>query len=233
MSATQAGNTPLQVGVLLCGEGVQLLDISPVDVLGMLEPYYIRACQLPQPLVDMGIEMEFHFITETGEGTQQLTGGMKCVVTDSISTSPPLSILILGGPPPNYRPSEAIQSFLHKQVRSGSALLIVCTGVFVALPTRLLASKRATAPKMLLPMLQAQYPETCWEEKRWVQDGELWSSGGVTNGLDMMAAFMRERWPEKRQLVECMLEIADVGGRGQEYAGGEGMLKPNMFGEPN
>lgn len=81
MSATQAGNTPLQVGVLLCGEGVQLLDISPVDVLGMLEPYYIRACQLPQPLVDMGIEMEFHFITETGEGTQQLTGGMKCVVT--------------------------------------------------------------------------------------------------------------------------------------------------------
>ncbi len=83
---------------------------------------------------------------------------------------------------------------------------------------------------MLLPMLQAQHPETHWEEKRWVRDGDLWSSGGVTNGLDMMAAFMRERWPEKRQLVECMLEIADVGGRGQEYDGGEGMLKPEMFG---
>ncbi len=81
MSDTEAAKAPLQVGVLLCGEGVQLLDISPVDVLGTLEPYYIRACQLPQFLVDMGIEMEFHFITETGEGPQQLTGGMKCVVT--------------------------------------------------------------------------------------------------------------------------------------------------------
>lgn len=55
----------------------------------------------------------------------------------------------------------------------------------------------------------------------------------MTNGLDMMAAFMRERWPEKRQLIECMLEIADVGERGQEYAGGEGMLKPEMFGASN
>lgn len=81
MSATHPGKSPLQVGVLLCGEGVQLLDISPVDVLGMLEPYYIRACQLPQSFIDMGVEMKFHFITETGEGTQQLTGGMKCVVT--------------------------------------------------------------------------------------------------------------------------------------------------------
>lgn len=52
----------------------------------------------------------------------------------------------------------------------------------------------------------------------------------MTNGLDMMAAFMRERWPEKKQLVECMLEIADVGRRGQ-YAGGEGRMKPEMFGE--
>lgn len=110
---------------------------------------------------------------------------------------------------------------------------MVCTGVFVALPTHLLASKRATAPKMLLPMLQAQHPETHWEEKRWVRDGDLWSSGGVTNGLDMMAAFMRERWPEKRQLIECMLEIADVGERGQEYTGGEGMVKPEMFGASN
>lgn len=86
MSATHPGKSPLQVGVLLCGEGVQLLDISPVDVLGMLDPYYIRACQLPQSFIDMGMEMQFHFITETGEGTQQLTGGMKCVVTVGYKT---------------------------------------------------------------------------------------------------------------------------------------------------
>ncbi|KAA6415078.1 MAG: hypothetical protein FRX48_01830 [Lasallia pustulata] len=209
MSVPQPAKAPLQVGVLLCGEGVQLLDVSPVDLLGMLQPQYIRACQLPQSLADMSIEMEIHFISETGHGPHQLTGGMKCAVTHSLNTCPALSILI---------------------VQSGSVLFSVCTGIFVALPTDLLQSKRATAPRMLLPMLRAQHPETHWEEKRWVRDGHLWSSGGVTNGLDMMAAFMRERWPERRQLVECVLEMADVGGRGQDYAGGEGVLKADMLG---
>ncbi|SLM33397.1 Protein kinase A anchor protein, nuclear localisation signal domain [Lasallia pustulata] len=230
MPVPQPAKAPLQVGVLLCGEGVQLLDVSPVDLLGMLQPQYIRACQLPQSLADMSIEMEIHFISETGHGPHQLTGGMKCAVTHSLTTCPALSILIVGGPPPTYRPSQPIQSFLHKQVQSGSVLFSVCTGIFVALPTDLLQSKRATAPRMLLPMLRAQHPETHWEEKRWVRDGHLWSSGGVTNGLDMMAAFMRERWPERRQLVECVLEMADVGGRGQDYAGGEGVLEADMFG---
>lgn len=32
---------------------------------------------------------------------------------------------------------------------------------------------------------------------RWVQDGNFWSSGGVTNGNDLMAAYARanKHWP--------------------------------------
>ena len=73
--------TPLKVGVLLVGEDVQLLDVSPVDLLGMMEPHYIRAAQLPEPFPSMATDIEYYYITETGEGPKQLTGGMQCEVT--------------------------------------------------------------------------------------------------------------------------------------------------------
>lgn len=39
--------------------------------------------------------------------------------------------------------------------------------------------------------------------------------GGITNGLDMIAAFIREMWPGPT--AEAALAIADVGERGEEY----------------
>ena len=54
-----------------------------------------------------------------------------------------------------------------------------------------------------------------FEEKRWVRDGKIWTSGGITNGLDCMAAFMRESFDP--EAVGIVLEMAEVGERGQEY----------------
>lgn len=136
MSGTQPVKTPLQVGVLLCGEVVQLLDVSPVDVLGMLQPYYIRACELPQPLVDMGIEMEFHFITETGEGPQQLTGGMKCVVTVRHSTQ---TI-------PRHHPPVPLTSVAASTTPSVNAA--TPTGLHLQLPNPLHPPHRRAAPQL-------------------------------------------------------------------------------------
>lgn len=38
---------------------------------------------------------------------------------------------------------------------------------------------------------------------------------GITNGLDMVAAYMRETWPGPT--TEAVLAMADVGGRSQNY----------------
>lgn len=55
-----------------------------------------------------------------------------------------------------------------------------------------------------------------------MRDGKIWTSGTITNGLDSMAAFMRERFADRTSLVEVVLGLADVGGRGQEYPVKEG-----------
>ena len=64
-------------------------------------------------------------------------------------------------------------------------------------------------------MFREQFKEAKWVDQRWARDGKLWTSGGVTNGLDLMAAYMRETFAP--EIVEVMLNVTDVGDRGQFY----------------
>ena len=43
-------------------------------------------------------------------------------------------------------------------------------------------------------------------------------TGGVTNGLDMVAAYLKEKYPGS--LSDTVCALADVGDRGQEYTTG-------------
>lgn len=211
---------PVKIGVLLLGSAVQVLDASTVDLLGMLEPSYLAACQLPPSIVSQGTEIEWHYVSEAGPSSPfPLTAGAKYVVTDDLNTCPPLDILVVPGPPPTYQPSAAEAEYVRRQLPRVSALLCVCTGYVVPLQLGLLDGKAATAPRGLLKMLRAQAPHVKWVESRWAKDeeGKIWTSGGVTNGLDMVAAFMRETMGTP--VVEMVLALADTGERGVEYQG--------------
>ena len=121
----------------------------------------------------------------------------------------------MGGPTPDYRPSEPVQEFLRTQLEHVFAFIAVCTGYLPPLHSGILSGKVATAPRSLLPLLKDRHRDVAWEDKRWARDGKVWTSGGITNGLDLMAAFMRETFDG--EMVEAVLRLADVGGRGQEY----------------
>ena len=151
---------------------------------------------------------------------------------DSLHTCPPLDILILGGPPLDHIPHPDVTEFLTAQLPHLTALLTICAGYLPLLHSGLLAGKTATAPRLLLPGLKAggQGPgegegeagKVTWVEKRWCKDevdGKIWTSGAVTNGLDLMVGFMRERFggQEHRGALEMVFRMADVGMRGQEY----------------
>lgn len=135
---------------------------------------------------------------------------------ETISTAPKLDILIIPGPEPAYVPSAAVNKFLDESYSSVSiAVLTICTGFIPALHSGLLNGRIATAPRSLLPMLRSQHPSIEWTDKRWTRDGKLWMSGGVTNGMDLMAAFVRTQW--NSDLVEIVLGLLEVESRGQDY----------------
>ncbi|KAI4163083.1 MAG: hypothetical protein LQ342_003210 [Letrouitia transgressa] len=208
-------DAPVKVGILLLSPGVQLLDVAPIDILGMLEPQWLEAVHLPPHIIAQGAKLEYHFINENGKGPQQMTGGFRIEVTDSIDTCPPLDILLVGGPLPDYRPSPAVQKFLRTQYEHVDTFITICSGFIPALYSGILDGKVATAPRELLPDLKKEAPQVKWAEKRWTRDGKLWTSGSVANGQQLMVAYLREKYP--KEIVDLTLGMSDIADRGQEF----------------
>ncbi|KAL8705832.1 MAG: hypothetical protein Q9201_001055 [Fulgogasparrea decipioides] len=208
--------SPLKVGIFLPAE-VQLLDVAPIDILGMLEESWLQASGVPENLVAQALKIEYYFINEDGKGPNQMTGGFRVEVTHSIATCPPLDVLLIGGPHPSYRPSPPVQRFLRTQYDHVRAFMTVCSGYVPALFSGILDGKTATAPRELLPLLREKAPGVQWVERRWVRDGKIWTSGAVANGQEMMVGFMREELGDRREVVETVLRMSDIAVRGEVY----------------
>lgn len=57
-------------------------------------------------------------------------------------------------------------------------VLSVCTGCFLLAESGILKGRKASGPRGLLGVLRKRFPETEWDEgRRWVCDGNVWSSG--------------------------------------------------------
>ncbi|KAF2817000.1 class I glutamine amidotransferase-like protein, partial [Mytilinidion resinicola] len=206
-----------------------LVDISPIDLFGMLTPEYLTACGLPAPLLALGIPITITYISPTGDSPAPCTASAGIRIDASIASPGvqpgKLDILFIPGPDPSAVPQEPELEFVRGHVAKGVDLLIVCTGQFVAGYAGVLDGRVATGPRGLLGRLKGEFEEVRWVERRWVRDRGVWTSGGITNGLDMVAAYIRQRWPGP--LAEVVCKMADVGERGVEYE--IGTVRENGF----
>lgn len=184
-----ASKTTTRIGVLLA-DVVQFMDISPVDLFGMMSESYLSATFLPDLIKAGGVPIEIIYINPVGPtALQDCTSQMGIRVDASISDkicAPPvkggektLDILYIPGPNPwTYKPTDAINAFIKGHFDSGADVLTVCTGVYPAGYAGILDDRKATGPKELLPELQQKFPKAAaWEQKRWTIDGNLWNSG--------------------------------------------------------
>jgi len=77
--------------------------------------------------------------------------------------------------------------FIEEQARGCQAVLSVCTGSFLLHRAGLLSGKKATTHWASLDRLRALGDVEVVEE-RFVRDGKIWSSAGVSAGIDLMLA---------------------------------------------
>jgi transcriptional regulator GlxA family with amidase domain len=80
-------------------------------------------------------------------------------------------------------------SYLQEQSDRCQAILSVCTGSFLMQKAGLFNGRRATTHWAFLSHLKDD-PKIEVVEQRFVHDGNIWSSGGVSAGMDMMLAFI-------------------------------------------
>ncbi|KIX04528.1 uncharacterized protein Z518_05398 [Rhinocladiella mackenziei CBS 650.93] len=217
-------STSLRVGILLIPP-VQLLDASAIDAFGMLTPSYLSACGLPQPLVDLAIPVSIHYISTSGPDTHvSMTSSATLPVTDSLDSPAvqpgQLDTLLIPGPDPNLVPDEAVSSFIRAHQKADKTdILVICTGSFPAGYAGLLDGKRVTGPRALVTKLKEKFPTAKFVDRRWERDGRLWTSGGITNGLDLTAAYLH--YKVQKELADLVCAMAEIGDRSQDYDGGK------------
>jgi transcriptional regulator GlxA family with amidase domain len=109
----------------------------------------------------------------------------------SFSTCPQLDYLLVpGGEGTREESSNPVMlEFVSVQARGCKAVLSVCTGSFILHAAGLLSGKKATTHWGSLTRLRA-LGDVDVVEQRFVNDGNIWSSAGVSAGTDLMLAFI-------------------------------------------
>jgi transcriptional regulator GlxA family with amidase domain len=98
--------------------------------------------------------------------------------------------------------------FVQAVAKRGVRVASVCSGTFILAEAGLLNGKRATTHWQRTRQFLATYPDVKLEPDRiYVRDGNIWSSAGITAGIDLALAMVAEDYGDEivqktaRQLV--------------------------------
>jgi transcriptional regulator GlxA family with amidase domain len=108
---------------------------------------------------------------------------------------------------------------VQKIAKRARRVASVCSGAFLLAEAGLLDGRRATTHWEYANRLQQSYPRVRMElDQIYLQDGNLWTSGGVTAGIDLSLAMIEEDLgPAVAQRVARVLVVYHrrVGGQSQ------------------
>lgn len=178
-----------EVIIVLYNDFTALDVFGPVEVLGNVEDYTIGYASLRGGLV------------HNRQGIAMMTQPMEDVKSSEI-------VLIPGG----YGSRTVIQdkeflAQLDRLMQLSQYVLCVCTGSALAAATGSLTGKRATSNKMAFEWVKSQGSDVCWDDTaRWVRDGNLYTSSGVSAGIDMAVGFVWDQFgaEEARRICNLM-----------------------------
>jgi len=121
----------------------------------------------------------------------------------------------------------SLLEFLKKQAPGAKYILTVCTGSWVLAGTGLLNGKKATTNKSLFNRVVAATDKSIeWVPRaRWVVDGNIWTSSGVTAGMDMANAFLEVLTGKQfTEFVRMAIELGVRDKEDDEFAAAHGLV---------
>jgi transcriptional regulator GlxA family with amidase domain len=156
-----------------------------LDVYGPVQAF--ASCRVVQP--DGKRRPFFEIFTMARESGQIKTGeGPATWAEWSFEKAPDYDILLIPGGF-GSRAAVADQPFLERLARASRRARItttVCTGSALLARTGLLDGRPATSNKIAWDWVTQQGPRVLWKRKaRWVDDGDVLTSSGVSAGIDM------------------------------------------------
>ncbi|MGD1893475.1 MAG: DJ-1/PfpI family protein [Cyclobacteriaceae bacterium] len=166
---------------------IGVLVYDGVNDLDMIGPRYI--------LGSMGANTQ---LISVEPGSIKTVKGIEIIPDNTIDSVHQLDILVIPGGAQGtvktaYNPQ--VQEWIRKIDRETTFTASVCTGGWILGASGLLEGKQATTNWYRAEEMLAKYGASFTNE-RFTQDGKYWTSAGVTAGMDMSLAIMKELWGE-------------------------------------
>jgi transcriptional regulator GlxA family with amidase domain len=177
---------PVQTVAIVVHEGVQALDVAgPLDVFSEANSFLDSADRYETVLVaahrnplraSNGIGLVADLTFEEAAGSFDI-------------------VLVAGAPtPPEAEPAPYFVQWAKELPRRSSVYGSICTGAFVLGYAGLLDDRRVTTHWQDAQALAARFPKAKVEpDLIYVRDGQLITSAGVTAGIDLGLALVRQR----------------------------------------
>lgn len=168
---------------------VGIFVFPEVEVLDFAGPYEVfttatRVSSRRNPKADAPFQT---FTVGTDSAAFTARAGLPVLPEHNFSRHPPIDLLLVpGGLVSAELAKPAVIEWIARTASESIITAAVCTGAFLLAQAGLLAGKAATTHWEDLDDLQRDFPELkVIAGKRWVDMGQVITSGGISAGIDM------------------------------------------------
>lgn len=223
--------------VMLSYPGVNLLDVSgPVQAFetanrqamaaaGCAMASGARTTRSPERTAPSGdcATPPYEILVASETGGPVLTGAGVAIATVPVATLDALAIDTLIAPGGSLEGQLTVQPGLTQWIAAHAArarrVCSVCTGTFLLAGAGLLEGLRVTTHWRWAQRLQAMYPGVCVDaEPIFIQQGRIWTSAGVTAGIDLALALVEDDLGHRISLAaarDMVMFVKRPGGQSQ------------------
>jgi transcriptional regulator GlxA family with amidase domain len=177
-------------------KNIVVLSLPPahgVDVMGPLEVFALASRMLAEETGRPGYETEL--VTNSADLVIPTSSGVKInahkhygQVTGKVDT-----LFIAAGAGTREPADPVLLAWLREMAKQTRRVCSICTGAFLLANAGLLDGRRATTHWRYVENFAQQYPGVSWDpDPIWVQDGNFYTSAGISAGMDLALALIEE-----------------------------------------
>jgi transcriptional regulator GlxA family with amidase domain len=189
----------VQQVVILAFPGVNLLDVAgPAQVFTSATELHSAANGEPEPAYRISLASVYGGLTNTTSGLE-----INSVPVSSLDGVPIDTLLIAGGHGSEAAgDAEEIVCWLHAVRARVRRIGSICTGAFVLAAAGLAEGKRVATHWAYCDRLQGLHPGINVERDAiFVEDNGLWSSAGISSGVDLALAMVEQDYGRELALM--------------------------------
>ena len=189
------------------GQGKRVLDVVSRRISFVIAPHF-ELLDLSGPLCAFNFAREYCNIPYEISLISSTGGPVLCCAGLSVETLGPEkaghgdTVVVVGGPEAHVFKQQQIAtiSLLKSLAATTKRIASICTGAFYLAEAGILDGHRATTHWRWAPLLQSRFPSVSVDADRiYVKDRKVWTSAGVTAGIDMALALIE---------ADCGLDVS-------------------------